>query len=161
MSESDQFRQYAEEALLWVAQSKTEEEKQLLLGLVLTWTQAAVASDALANPHRSAGGDFNHPGYEVPCREINEYKTFDWSIPQSRTPMNWQHELGHNRSAHEARGRAVRVTDEDGKEVHRAPLSSSTFRTSIIRERGRLWARTRVLSEMVCALAFRRFFLSP
>ena len=49
MSESDQFRQYAEEALLWVAQSKTEEEKQLLLGLVLTWTQAAVVSDALAN----------------------------------------------------------------------------------------------------------------
>jgi hypothetical protein len=51
MSESDQFRQYAEEALLWVAPSKAEEEKQLLLGLVLTWTQAAVASDALANDH--------------------------------------------------------------------------------------------------------------
>ena len=33
MSESDQFRQYAEEALLWAAQSKTEEEKQLLLEL--------------------------------------------------------------------------------------------------------------------------------
>ena len=47
MSESDQFRQYAEEALLWVAQSKTEEEKQLLLELVLTWTQAAVASDRI------------------------------------------------------------------------------------------------------------------
>ncbi len=27
MSESDQFRQYAEEALLWAAQSKTKEEK--------------------------------------------------------------------------------------------------------------------------------------
>jgi hypothetical protein len=27
MSESDQFRQYADEALLWVAKSKTEEEK--------------------------------------------------------------------------------------------------------------------------------------
>ena len=39
MSKSDRFRQYAEEALLWVAQSKTEEEKQLLLGLVLTWTR--------------------------------------------------------------------------------------------------------------------------
>ena len=26
MSESDQFRQYAEEALLWAAQSKTKEE---------------------------------------------------------------------------------------------------------------------------------------
>jgi hypothetical protein len=45
MSESDQFRQYAEEALLWVAQSKTEEEKQLLLGLVRTWTEAAVMSE--------------------------------------------------------------------------------------------------------------------
>jgi hypothetical protein len=28
MSESDQFRQYAEEAMLWVSQSKTEEEKR-------------------------------------------------------------------------------------------------------------------------------------
>jgi len=45
MSESDQFRQYAEEALRWVAQSTTEEEKQLLLELVCTWTQAAVASE--------------------------------------------------------------------------------------------------------------------
>jgi hypothetical protein len=45
MSESSQFRQYAEEALLWVSQSKTEEEKQLLLGLVQTWTEAAVMSE--------------------------------------------------------------------------------------------------------------------
>ena len=36
MSEADQFRQYAEEALLWAAQSKTEEEKQLLLELAHT-----------------------------------------------------------------------------------------------------------------------------
>ena len=45
MSESSQFRQYAEEALLWVAQSKTEEEKQLLLGLVRTWIEAASMSE--------------------------------------------------------------------------------------------------------------------
>ena len=45
MSESKQFREYAAEALLWVAQSKTEEEKQLLLGLVRTWTEAAVVSE--------------------------------------------------------------------------------------------------------------------
>jgi hypothetical protein len=45
MSESKQFREYAAEALLWVAQSKTEEEKQLLLGLVRTWTEAAVMSE--------------------------------------------------------------------------------------------------------------------
>jgi hypothetical protein len=44
MSESDQFRQYAEEAMRWVAQSKTEEEKQLLIELLCTWTAAAVAS---------------------------------------------------------------------------------------------------------------------
>jgi hypothetical protein len=44
---SDQFRQYAEEALLWAAQSKTEEEKRLLFELVLTWTQAAFASDRI------------------------------------------------------------------------------------------------------------------
>ena len=43
MSESDQFRQYAEEAMRWVAQSKTEEEKQLLIELLCTWTAAAVA----------------------------------------------------------------------------------------------------------------------
>jgi hypothetical protein len=42
--ESDQFRQYAEEAMLWVAQSKTEEEKQILVELLCTWTAAAVAS---------------------------------------------------------------------------------------------------------------------
>ena len=42
-----EFRQYAEEALLWAAQSKTEEEKRLLFELVLTWTQAAFASDRI------------------------------------------------------------------------------------------------------------------
>ena len=47
MPKSDQFRQYAEEALLWVAQAKTEEEKQILVELMCTWTQAAVASDRI------------------------------------------------------------------------------------------------------------------
>ena len=47
MSESDQFQEYAEGALLWVAQSKTEAEKRLLFELVLTWTQAAFASDRI------------------------------------------------------------------------------------------------------------------
>jgi hypothetical protein len=60
---------------------------------------------------------------------INEYKTFD-SVDSAIAHANeLAAQLGH-RSAHEARGRAVRVTDEDGKEVHRAPLSSSTFRKS-------------------------------
>ena len=48
MSESSQFRRYAEEALLWVAQSKTKEEKQLLLGLVRPWTEAAVMSEQVS-----------------------------------------------------------------------------------------------------------------
>jgi hypothetical protein len=46
MSEADQFRQYAEEALVWANQSNTEKEKRLLLELARTWTQAAVASDS-------------------------------------------------------------------------------------------------------------------
>ena len=49
MSESDQFRQYAEEALLWAAQSKSAVEKQLLLELAHTLTPAAFASDALVS----------------------------------------------------------------------------------------------------------------
>ena len=52
MSESNQFREYAAEALLWVAQSKTEEEKRLLLELVRTWTEAAVMS-AVVDSHRT------------------------------------------------------------------------------------------------------------
>jgi hypothetical protein len=36
-------------ALLWVAQSKTEKEKRLLLELVRTWTLAAVESAAVVN----------------------------------------------------------------------------------------------------------------
>ncbi len=47
MSESDQFRQYAEEAMLWVSRSKNEEEKQILVELLCTWTAAAVASDRI------------------------------------------------------------------------------------------------------------------
>jgi hypothetical protein len=49
MSESDQFRQYADEALLWVAQSKTEKEKQLLFELVLTWTKRRSRPTALGS----------------------------------------------------------------------------------------------------------------
>ena len=54
MSESDQFRQYAEEAIVWVAQANTEEEKQLLLELLCTWTAAAAAADAIAIPIANA-----------------------------------------------------------------------------------------------------------
>ena len=63
MSEADQFRQYAEEALLWVAQSKTEKEKRLLLELVRTWTLAAVESAAVVNYSTgpSTSGDFSTP----------------------------------------------------------------------------------------------------
>ena len=45
MSETDQFRQYAEEAMRWIRQSKTEKEKQVLIELARTWTQAAAVSE--------------------------------------------------------------------------------------------------------------------
>jgi hypothetical protein len=44
MSEADQFRQYAEEALLWACQCKTEKEKRTLIELARTWSQAALES---------------------------------------------------------------------------------------------------------------------
>jgi hypothetical protein len=47
MSEAVQFRQYADEALLWVAQSQTEKEKRVLIELARTWVQAAVESERI------------------------------------------------------------------------------------------------------------------
>jgi hypothetical protein len=45
MSQADQFRQYAEEALRWAYQSKTGKNKQAMIMLARTWTQAAVQSE--------------------------------------------------------------------------------------------------------------------
>jgi hypothetical protein len=38
MSEADQFREYAQEALQWATQSTIEKEKRALLELARTWT---------------------------------------------------------------------------------------------------------------------------
>jgi hypothetical protein len=46
MLEVDQFRQYADEALLWAAQSKTEKEKEALIDLARTWMQATLESES-------------------------------------------------------------------------------------------------------------------
>jgi photosystem II stability/assembly factor-like uncharacterized protein len=45
MSESSQFRQYADEAMSWAIQSKTEKEKATLFELARTWMRAATASE--------------------------------------------------------------------------------------------------------------------
>jgi hypothetical protein len=42
MSITDQFWQYAKEALLSAAAAKTDEDRQSLLDLARTWTQAAL-----------------------------------------------------------------------------------------------------------------------
>jgi len=102
MSESSQFRQYAEEALLWVAQSKTEEEKQLLLGLVRTWTEAAAVSEfitTVAQPEVRA--DALRPGEAVdhlaqpchlqPTRRWGQQMTFTIYIgPATRRRRRWK-----------------------------------------------------------------------
>jgi len=44
MSEASQFRQYAEEALRWAAESKTETEKRTLIDLACVWALAAAES---------------------------------------------------------------------------------------------------------------------
>jgi hypothetical protein len=56
MSKSDQFGQYAEEALQWARQSKTENEKQALIELARTWTQAAVQGEHIFGVNDNAPG---------------------------------------------------------------------------------------------------------
>jgi hypothetical protein len=47
MENAKQFRQYAEEAMRWAYQSKTQKEKEALIELARTWTQAAVQTSTL------------------------------------------------------------------------------------------------------------------
>jgi hypothetical protein len=47
MSKAEGFRQYAEEAVRCARKSKTEQEKQALMDLARTWTQAAVHSEQI------------------------------------------------------------------------------------------------------------------
>jgi hypothetical protein len=52
MSETDQFWLYAKEAILSISYAKTDEDKQGLLDLARTWTQAALqARDSLLGDH--------------------------------------------------------------------------------------------------------------
>jgi hypothetical protein len=54
MSNAEQFRHYAEEALFWARQAKTEKEKQAYADLALTWTRAAVQSEHIFGVNDSA-----------------------------------------------------------------------------------------------------------
>jgi hypothetical protein len=55
VSEANQFRQYAEEALGWVSQSRTEEEKRTLTDLACMWAQAALQSERIFGVEESPG----------------------------------------------------------------------------------------------------------
>ena len=54
MSKADQFRQYAEEAMRWACQSKTEKERQAYIELPRTWTQAALQRAHFRRQQQSA-----------------------------------------------------------------------------------------------------------
>jgi hypothetical protein len=45
MSTSDEFRQYAEEAMRWACQARNDRDKHALTELARTWMQAATASE--------------------------------------------------------------------------------------------------------------------
>jgi hypothetical protein len=49
MSKTDPFWQYAKEAILSAYEAKTDEDKESLLELARTWTQAALQERASAN----------------------------------------------------------------------------------------------------------------
>jgi hypothetical protein len=42
MTKSEQFREYAKEAMGWSYNSKTEDQKQMLIQLADTWVRAAM-----------------------------------------------------------------------------------------------------------------------
>jgi hypothetical protein len=48
---TDQYWQYAKEAILSVSYAKTDEDRQGLLELSRTWTQAALVERALSSHH--------------------------------------------------------------------------------------------------------------
>ena len=56
MSKSEQFREYANEALDWALRSKTEKEREMLIYLAQTWTLAATWNDR-PTPHLPALGN--------------------------------------------------------------------------------------------------------
>ena len=56
MSETDEFWQYAREAMLSVRYAKTDEERQHLIELARTWTQAALQGRARPIVESSAPG---------------------------------------------------------------------------------------------------------
>jgi hypothetical protein len=55
---------------------------------------------------------------------LHEGKTFDIVDSAMAHADQLAAKLGHNRSAYDILGRFVRVTDEDGEEVYRAPLTN-------------------------------------
>jgi hypothetical protein len=54
MSESNLFRQYAEEAMHDASKAKSENEKLALEALACTWAQAALMSDFVFGPKDAA-----------------------------------------------------------------------------------------------------------
>ena len=55
MSKSDQFRQYAEEAMFGFSKAKTEEERQILFELLCTWAEAAAVSEFIPGAGSKVG----------------------------------------------------------------------------------------------------------
>jgi hypothetical protein len=94
---------------------QTEEEKRLLLELARTWRKAASASVAMVSGTQ-----------ERPMPRLDEGKEFGTADRARRHADELAAQLGHNRSSHENRGRFVRVRDENGEEVYRAPLTNSS-----------------------------------
>jgi hypothetical protein len=53
MSRTDQFWQYAKEAIISASRAQTEDERRDLLDLAGTWTQAALVDRHITNGHDS------------------------------------------------------------------------------------------------------------
>jgi len=54
MSKASEFRQYADDAMRWARQSKSQADQEALIDIAHTWAQAAIQSETILFVHRNS-----------------------------------------------------------------------------------------------------------
>jgi hypothetical protein len=54
MSKASEFRQYADDAMRWARQSKSQADQKALIDIAHTWAQAAIQAETILFVNRNA-----------------------------------------------------------------------------------------------------------
>jgi len=54
MSKASEFRQYADDAMRWARQSKSQADQEALIDIAHTWAQAAIQSETILFVNRNS-----------------------------------------------------------------------------------------------------------